>query len=118
MVPEKGLEPPRPCEHMDLNHACLPISPLRHRRAYRSYRMSKEEVNSTWIFREQTRLYPGQRTQILFFGDVFPRLGFLGDGEGAFEANNVLADGFAVDVKDLIEVGNGEDFLDGGRNTA
>ena len=30
MVPEKGLEPPRPCGHMDLNHACLPISPLRH----------------------------------------------------------------------------------------
>jgi exosortase/archaeosortase family protein len=30
MVPEKGLEPSRPCEHMDLNHACLPIPPLRH----------------------------------------------------------------------------------------
>lgn len=30
MVPEKGLEPPHPCGHMDLNHACLPISPLRH----------------------------------------------------------------------------------------
>ncbi len=29
MVPEKGLEPPRPCEHMVLNHACLPIPPLR-----------------------------------------------------------------------------------------
>lgn len=29
MVPEKGLEPSRPCEHMDLNHACLPIPPLR-----------------------------------------------------------------------------------------
>ena len=30
MVPEKGLEPPRACAHMVLNHACLPISPLRH----------------------------------------------------------------------------------------
>ena len=30
MVPEKGLEPPRPRGHMVLNHACLPISPLRH----------------------------------------------------------------------------------------
>ena len=30
MVPEKGLEPPRPRRHMVLNHACLPISPLRH----------------------------------------------------------------------------------------
>ena len=29
MVPKKGLEPPRPCGHMDLNHARLPIPPLR-----------------------------------------------------------------------------------------
>ena len=25
LVPERGLEPPRPCEHMVLNHACLPF---------------------------------------------------------------------------------------------
>jgi hypothetical protein len=30
MVPKKGLEPPHPCEYMDLNHARLPIPPLRH----------------------------------------------------------------------------------------
>ena len=29
-MPKKGLEPPRPCGHMDLNHARLPIPPLRH----------------------------------------------------------------------------------------
>jgi hypothetical protein len=29
-VPKKGLEPPHPCEYMDLNHARLPIPPLRH----------------------------------------------------------------------------------------
>jgi hypothetical protein len=29
MVPKKGLEPPHPCEYMDLNHARLPIPPLR-----------------------------------------------------------------------------------------
>lgn len=28
MVRERGLEPPRPCEHYDLNVACLPISAL------------------------------------------------------------------------------------------
>ena len=28
-VPETGLEPARPCGHMDLNHARLPIPPLR-----------------------------------------------------------------------------------------
>ena len=30
MVPKKGLEPPHPCGYMDLNHARLPIPPLRH----------------------------------------------------------------------------------------
>jgi hypothetical protein len=30
LVPKKGLEPPHPCEYMDLNHARLPIPPLRH----------------------------------------------------------------------------------------
>ncbi len=30
LVPQKGLEPPLPCENMDLNHARLPIPPLRH----------------------------------------------------------------------------------------
>jgi hypothetical protein len=30
-VPKKGLEPPHPCEYMDLNHARLPIPPLRHK---------------------------------------------------------------------------------------
>ena len=29
MVPKRGLEPPRGCPHMVLNHARLPISPLR-----------------------------------------------------------------------------------------
>jgi hypothetical protein len=27
VVPSKGLEPPHPCEYMDLNHARLPIPP-------------------------------------------------------------------------------------------
>jgi hypothetical protein len=31
-VPKKGLEPPHPCEYVDLNHARLPIPPLRHKR--------------------------------------------------------------------------------------
>ncbi len=32
LVPKKGLEPPHPCEYVDLNHARLPIPPLRHYR--------------------------------------------------------------------------------------
>src|SRR5579863_2791849 len=32
LVPKKGLEPPHPCEYVDLNHARLPIPPLRHGR--------------------------------------------------------------------------------------
>lgn len=31
MVPKVGFEPTRPCEHMALNHARLPVPPLRHR---------------------------------------------------------------------------------------
>jgi hypothetical protein len=35
-VPKKGLEPPHPCGYMDLNHARLPIPPLRQVTALRS----------------------------------------------------------------------------------
>jgi hypothetical protein len=28
-VPKRGLEPPLPCENVDLNHARLPIPPFR-----------------------------------------------------------------------------------------
>src|ERR1700722_17308386 len=37
LVPKKGLEPPHPCEYMDLTHARLPIPPLRHDRIQRDY---------------------------------------------------------------------------------
>src|SRR5205085_8165998 len=36
LVPKKGLEPPHPCGYMDLNHARLPIPPLRQVTALRS----------------------------------------------------------------------------------
>ena len=29
LVPKRGLEPPHPCEYVDLNHARLPIPPFR-----------------------------------------------------------------------------------------
>ncbi len=29
LVPKRGLEPPLPCENVDLNHARLPIPPFR-----------------------------------------------------------------------------------------
>jgi hypothetical protein len=35
LVPKKGLEPPHSCEYVDLNHARLPIPPLRHMRLLR-----------------------------------------------------------------------------------
>ncbi len=31
LVRERGLEPPRPCEHYHLKVACLPISALAHK---------------------------------------------------------------------------------------
>jgi hypothetical protein len=45
MVPKRGLEPPHPCEYMDLNHARLPIPPLRHKPPVHSLRTrSREQV--------------------------------------------------------------------------
>jgi uncharacterized protein len=41
LVPKKGLEPPHPCEYMDLNHARLPIPPLRHGKAASETRSSE-----------------------------------------------------------------------------
>ena len=37
-MPKKGLEPPHPCGYMDLNHARLPIPPLRQVTAMRGGR--------------------------------------------------------------------------------
>ena len=39
VVPKKGLEPPHPCGYMDLNHARLPIPPLRPVHYMRSRRL-------------------------------------------------------------------------------
>lgn len=38
LVPKKGLEPSHPCEYMDLNHARLPIPPLRLTHCWRKRR--------------------------------------------------------------------------------
>jgi hypothetical protein len=44
LVPKKGLEPPHPCEYMDLNHARLPIPPLRHARDVQRDRLDWQQV--------------------------------------------------------------------------
>ena len=43
LVPKKGLEPPHPCEYMDLNHARLPIPPLRHARDVQRERLDWQQ---------------------------------------------------------------------------
>ncbi|HEX3471307.1 MAG TPA: hypothetical protein VHT28_08990, partial [Silvibacterium sp.] len=40
---KKGLEPPHPCEYMDLNHARLPIPPLRHARCVQRERLDWQQ---------------------------------------------------------------------------
>jgi hypothetical protein len=50
LVPKKGLEPPHPCEYMDLNHARLPIPPLRH-----------DRIQLDWLDRQQLLVYKRQR---------------------------------------------------------
>ena len=42
-MPKKGLEPPHPCEYMDLNHARLPIPPLRHETIQRE-RLDRQQL--------------------------------------------------------------------------
>jgi hypothetical protein len=48
LVPKKGLEPPHPCEYMDLNHARLPIPPLRHENAPDQRQRLRREI--TYLF--------------------------------------------------------------------
>ena len=47
MVPKKGLEPPHPCGYMDLNHARLPIPPLRHGKAASEHSLFRRPVQFT-----------------------------------------------------------------------
>src|SRR6516162_9305074 len=47
LVPKKGLEPPHPCGYMDLNHARLPIPPLR--RTKRTSQTATRCVGNTTI---------------------------------------------------------------------
>ena len=49
MVPKKGLEPPHPCGYMDLNHARLPIPPLRQVTACGAARAALMEETATSI---------------------------------------------------------------------
>ena len=49
LVPKKGLEPPHPCGYMDLNHARLPIPPLRQVTAMRGGWAALKEDATTSI---------------------------------------------------------------------
>ena len=44
MVPKKGLEPPHPCEYVDLNHARLPIPPLRHETQFQRISLKRQHL--------------------------------------------------------------------------
>jgi hypothetical protein len=54
LVPKKGLEPPHPCEYMDLNHARLPIPPLRHDRIQRD-RLDRQQP---LVYKSRPRCQP------------------------------------------------------------
>ena len=75
LVPKKGLEPPHPCGYMDLNHARLPIPPLRHGEIQREIGSSKRTksasgtaLNGQWFHSiascaRQARGVPGRWTR-------------------------------------------------------
>jgi hypothetical protein len=50
MVPKKGLEPPHPCGYMDLNHARLPIPPLRRQIPGGDLGIARQETTEINIF--------------------------------------------------------------------
>jgi hypothetical protein len=54
LVPKRGLEPPHPCEYMDLNHARLPIPPLRH-----GMQSGLNQIGSKIEFRKSSALCQG-----------------------------------------------------------
>ena len=51
MVPKKGLEPPHPCGYMDLNHARLPIPPLRRVTSRQPGEAAVRKNNNTIFYR-------------------------------------------------------------------
>ena len=53
-MPKKGLEPPHPCGYMDLNHARLPIPPLRQVKHGASHEA------------------PGRKNKLLFYRHLWP----------------------------------------------
>lgn len=60
LVPKKGLEPPHPCEYMDLNHARLPIPPLRQVNTLRCGRAAlKEDTAASILTRHGLSVKPG-----------------------------------------------------------
>ena len=68
MVPKKGLEPPHPCGYMDLNHARLPIPPLRQVTACGAARAALMEETATSILQVE-RGVSNQRPRNLNYED-------------------------------------------------
>ena len=61
MVPKKGLEPPHPCGYMDLNHARLPIPPLRQVITLRcGLAALKEDTSASILTRHGLSVKPGR----------------------------------------------------------
>src|SRR5438045_3290830 len=65
MVPKKGLEPPHPCEYMDLNHARLPIPPLRHLECT-AYKQSSANERNDIIILPKIRQLTGSFSTALY----------------------------------------------------
>src|SRR6266705_2389566 len=79
MVPKKGLEPPHPCGYMDLNHARLPIPPLRLGHGGRASGFARQERTTHLFYRGskgcQSGLLPPSDTELETFSvDVFSSL--------------------------------------------
>src|SRR5690606_18132938 len=101
VVPKGGLEPPRPCGHMTLNHARLPIPPLRHAPA-------RTESNTPWWDGSQrrgvgVRGYNRPMRSTAEEGGGEPRVALVtggASGIGRACAQRLIADGLEVVIAD------------------
>ncbi len=61
LVPKRGLEPPRGCPHMVLNHARLPIPPFRHclinmpQASKATQKRTRTQTKSAWLHRKYAK---------------------------------------------------------------
>src|SRR5215469_13694982 len=96
MVPKKGLEPPRPCGHLDLNHARLPIPPLRQVTRRRQFRAAFQERTARDILQRRRCLSKRQQISEINFAHAQKSIQATRENQGASEGGPPLERSIAI----------------------